>query len=228
VRASVPPRRSSLGALLAISAALVGGVVALALVLTNTSSDGQRSAAEKPTATRQARTAARPATSAPATSQPQPQSQTQTQPPTQTQQPPAEAAPKRAQPASASSSDPAGLNAKGFALNNAGRYGEAVEPLQASVEGYRNAGNTDDVNFAYALYNLGVALNRSGNPAAAVDVLSERLKYPNQLQTVQSELADARAKLGGGADQKPGKAKAPPKANSKAPPKSNSSGDGDY
>ena len=219
VRASARPRRSSLIALLAISAALAGGIVALALALTNTSPDRQRSVAERPTATQAARTAARPATTAPATSQPEPETQTQTQQQPQTQTPRATTTPKRTKPALASSSNPAGLNAKGFELNNAGRYGEAVEPLRASVAGYRNAGKTDDVNFAYALYNLGVALNRSGNHAAAIDVLNERMKYRNQLQTVRSELADARARLSGG-QQKPGKSKAPPKGNSNA--------DGDY
>ena len=164
--------------------------------------DRQRSAAERPTRPRAARTSARPATSAPATS-------SRNRIPDQTQHirnSHAAAArtttPKRTKPALASSSNPAGLNAKGFELNNAGRYGEAVEPLRASVEGYRNAGKTDDVNFAYALYNLGVALNRSGNHAAAIDVLNERLKYP-PLQTVLSELAEARARLCGG-EHKPG------------------------
>jgi serine/threonine protein kinase len=110
--------------------------------------------------------------------------------------PPAQAPPPAA--ASASSEDPVALNQRGFRLIGAGDYAAAVEPLRASVEGFRSAGRTDELDYAYALYNYGVALNRSGNPEAAVDVLRERLKYNNQRGTVQKELNDALAKLGQG------------------------------
>ena len=50
--------------------------------------------------------------------------------------------------------------------------------------------------YAFALYDLGVALNRSGNPSAAIPVLEERLKFDNQTQTVMAELRDAQAKAG--------------------------------
>ena len=45
--------------------------------------------------------------------------------------------------------------------------------------------------YAFALFNLAVALNRSGNPAEAVPLLRERLKFDNQRDTVQAELDDA-------------------------------------
>ena len=94
-----------------------------------------------------------------------------------------------------------------------GRYGEAVAPRPA-VQAYRSAGERG-LPYAYALFNLGVALNRSGNPADAVTVLRERLKFADQRSTVQAELDDAQAKLGGpapavgkgGAGQKPKKGK---------------------
>jgi serine/threonine protein kinase len=109
------------------------------------------------------------------------------------------------QPAQASSGDasPAALNDRGFALLRQGRFGEAIEPLRAAVAGYRAAGD-GGLPYAYALFNLAVALNRSGNPAEAVPLLRERLKFDNQRDTVQSELDNARAKL---APASPGKGK---------------------
>jgi len=98
----------------------------------------------------------------------------------------------------ATKGDPAKLNDQGFALNSQGNYAEAVAPLRSAVEGYRSAERTGEIGYAYALYNLGVALNRSGDPAAAVEVLQERLRYPNQRGTVMRELRDAQSKLGGG------------------------------
>ncbi|MEA2183672.1 MAG: serine/threonine kinase PknH [Solirubrobacteraceae bacterium] len=210
VLASASPRRSPIIPLLAIAAVLAGAVVAFAFTTLGT--DNQRTAREQSTASQPAGARKRASTAARATSEQQaaetvpapavetvPAPATETAPSTATA--PATAtttAPPKAQRTSAQSSDPFKLNAQGFALINSGRYGEAVQPLQASVERYRSAGKTGDVNFAYALFNLGVALNRSGNPAAAIDVLRERLKYANQRETVQAELADARARLGGG------------------------------
>ena len=216
VLVSASSRRSPVIALLAIAALLAGGVVAFAF--TSLGSDNQRTAREQSSSSQPAQARKRVATPTGAGSQQQraetaptpgadsaaapatgttPPSATATAPATRTSTAPAkpEATTKRTV---ARSSDPFKLNAQGFALINSGRYGEAVQPLQASVERYRSAGRTDDINFAYALYNLGVALNRSGNPAAAIDVLRERLKYANQRGTVQAELADARARLGGG------------------------------
>jgi hypothetical protein len=48
------------------------------------------------------------------------------------------------------------------------------------------------VGYAYALFNLGRALNRSGRAADAVPVLEERLRFPNQRGTVRAELRAAR------------------------------------
>src|SRR5206468_2651234 len=93
--------------------------------------------------------------------------------------------------------DPAALNDQGFQRLQAGDYAGAIAPLRASVQGYRDAGRTNDLNYAFALYNLGVALNRSGDPAAAIPYLQERLRNPNQRATVQRELDSALAKLNG-------------------------------
>ncbi|MBA3748270.1 MAG: hypothetical protein H0W96_12380 [Solirubrobacterales bacterium] len=73
---------------------------------------------------------------------------------------------------------------------------------------YKAAGQTG-LPYAYALFNLAVALNRSGNPAEAIPLLRERLQYKDQTETVQAELRNAEARLagatGGGDDDKPGK-----------------------
>ena len=79
-----------------------------------------------------------------------------------------------------------------------------MEPLRAAVEGLRPAGG---LPYAFALYDLGVALNRSGNPEEAVTVLQERLKIPNQREVVQAELDNAQAKLDGPAAAGTGKGK---------------------
>lgn len=103
------------------------------------------------------------------------------------------------------------LNAKGKALSDNGQYAEAVAPLRAAVDGYKDAGATDGLPYAFALYNLAVALNRSGKPEQAVPLLRERLQYDNQTVTVQAELDDAIANLdapsGDAKAQKPGKKK---------------------
>ena len=114
--------------------------------------------------------------------------------------------PPPAQSAAAGSS-PSALNDRGHALLGQGRFGEAIEPLRAAVSGYKAAGE-DGLPYAFALYNLAVALNRSGNPAEAVPLLRERLTFDNQRDTVQAELDDALAKLG---ETSPAKSKKPGK-----------------
>jgi len=165
-----------------IVAAIVGAALAIALS-SNAGDEGRPTASTTPKTTTQGapertQTRASPPAATPAAEEP---------PSTQTQTSTAPVAP---------TGDPATLNDKGHTLNGQGRYAEAVALLQASVDGYRKAGRTKDINYAYALYNLGVALNRSGSPAAAVEVLEERLTYRDQLDDVRRELRDAQAKLG--------------------------------
>ena len=52
----------------------------------------------------------------------------------------------------------------GFALINQGDYEEAIPLLQQSVDGFESSGSTGDINYAYALYNLGNALRLAGRP----------------------------------------------------------------
>jgi tetratricopeptide (TPR) repeat protein len=95
-----------------------------------------------------------------------------------------------------SSADGASLNAEGFSLIQQGRAEEAVPILRQAVEAFPD-GSTD-INYAYALYNLGNALRLSGHPEEAIPVLERRLQIPDQRSTVAAELARAQAEAGTG------------------------------
>jgi tRNA A-37 threonylcarbamoyl transferase component Bud32 len=86
--------------------------------------------------------------------------------------------------------DPAALNDKGFALMNQGKYAEAVPILEQAVDA---CGDSTSLTCAYATYNYGSALHRSGDSAAAIPVLQTRLeRWPdNQPDVVRAELAAA-------------------------------------
>jgi eukaryotic-like serine/threonine-protein kinase len=86
------------------------------------------------------------------------------------------------------------LNRQGFALLNAGRYDEAIPVLQQAVESF--PAGTSDLNYAYALFNLGKALRLGGRPAEAIPILEQRLGIPNQTGVVRKELALARQAAG--------------------------------
>ena len=78
------------------------------------------------------------------------------------------------------------LNDEGFILMNEGRYEEAVPVLQQAVDSFPPG--TGDLNYAYALFNLGKSLRLAGRPDEAIPVLEQRLEIPNQTETVQREL----------------------------------------
>jgi tetratricopeptide (TPR) repeat protein len=86
------------------------------------------------------------------------------------------------------------LNEEGYALMQQGDYGGAVPILQQAVASWPE--DSQDINYAYALYNLGTSLNRSGNPEAAIPYLEKRLQWPDQRATVEAELEDARRRAG--------------------------------
>jgi eukaryotic-like serine/threonine-protein kinase len=111
----------------------------------------------------------------------------------------APAAESQASPASSpppSSEDGVSLNAEGFSLIQQGRAAEAVPILLRAVGSFPEG--TSDINYAYALYNLGNALRLSGHPEEAIPVLERRLEIPDQRSTVEAELARARADAGAG------------------------------
>ena len=90
--------------------------------------------------------------------------------------------------------DPAALNDQGYALIQSGDYEGAIPLLQQAVDSYPE-GSTD-LNYAYALYNLGNALRLAGRPEEAIPVLEQRLEIPNQTSTVERELELARQEAG--------------------------------
>jgi serine/threonine-protein kinase len=158
--------------------AVVAATIALVLVLAGGRDDSRSPSAHQRTS---AKAASRTATTAAAAPKPAP----------------APAAPKNV---STSGETPSALNERGHALLEQGRYGEAIAPLRAAVQGYKDAGETG-LPYAFALYNLAVALNRSGNPGEAIPLLRERLQFDNQRKTVQAELDNALAKVGGTAPE---------------------------
>lgn len=83
------------------------------------------------------------------------------------------------------------LNEEGFALIQAGDYEGAVPVLEEAIRTFPSG--TDDLNYAYALFNLGNALRLSGRPEEAIPVLEQRLEIPNQTEAVRSELEAAKS-----------------------------------
>ena len=96
-------------------------------------------------------------------------------------------------PEAADSNDELGsaLNQEGFELIKAGEYESAVPILEEAVGAF--SPGTEDLDYAYALFNLGNALRLSGRPEDAIPVLEQRLAIPNQTGVVRRELAAARS-----------------------------------
>ena len=89
------------------------------------------------------------------------------------------------------------LDAQAFGLIQQGRYAEAVPIAREAVASFPEDSQT--TNYAYALFNLGTALNRSGSPDEAIPYLEKRLSFSDdRREVVQAELDDARANAGGG------------------------------
>jgi serine/threonine protein kinase len=96
--------------------------------------------------------------------------------------------------AEGSSESGAALNEQGYAMIQAGEYEAAVPVLEEAVASYPEG--SEDLGYAYALFNLGSALRLSGRPEEAVPILEQRLQIPNQTSTVEQELEAARAEAG--------------------------------
>lgn len=95
-------------------------------------------------------------------------------------------------------SDGAALNDRGYALVQAGRYADAVGPLQRAVDAACPPSGADRT-CAYALFNLGHALRLSGRPGEAIPILERRSQFADQPEVVQRELDEARSQAGQGA-----------------------------
>jgi serine/threonine protein kinase len=93
-----------------------------------------------------------------------------------------------------SGGDPAlgsALNQEGFESIQAGDPEAAVPILEEAVRAFPP--NTEELDYAYALFNLGNALRLSGRPEEAIPILERRLEIPDQTSTVQEELEMARS-----------------------------------
>jgi len=93
--------------------------------------------------------------------------------------------------------DPVALNNQGYAFILQGKASDAVAPLQRSVDAFRAQQRTGEIDYAYALYNLGNALRLTGRPADAIPYLEERLRISKYKRgVVKKELQTARAMAG--------------------------------
>jgi serine/threonine protein kinase len=104
---------------------------------------------------------------------------------------------EEAPPPESSAGDPthgSELNEQGYALMQAGEYEAAVPVLEEAVASFPEG--SEDLNYAYALFNLGSALRLSGRAEKAIPILEQRLEIPNQTGTVEEELEAARAEAG--------------------------------
>jgi serine/threonine-protein kinase len=162
-----------LAAVVAISAAVLGG---------GDGGNSPRSAQAKPQAANPERQQATPAEQS--AEDPAPEAE-------------AEEAATTASAPVAEGADPvrgAALNEEGFSLLQAGDYESAVPVLEEAVEAF--PAGSEELDYAYALFNLGKALRLSGRAEEAIPVLERRLEIPNQTGTVEEELAAAQAEAG--------------------------------
>jgi serine/threonine-protein kinase len=100
---------------------------------------------------------------------------------------------REAPPVARGGDDPvrgAQLNDQGFSLIQQGQPEAAVPVLKRAVRAF--PAGTGDLNYAYALFNLGNALRLSGRPEQAIPILERRLEIPDQTETVRQELEAAR------------------------------------
>jgi len=112
----------------------------------------------------------------------------------------------------ASGESPSTLDARGYGLIKQGQeaaaqgreaeakalYAEAVPIEQQAVAGFEARNQASGSGYAFALFNLGTALNRSGRPSEAIPYLEKRLSISNDRRSiVRKELVAARAAAGG-------------------------------
>jgi eukaryotic-like serine/threonine-protein kinase len=182
---SVPARsgRSRTAAVLAVTLVVLAGLTAAGFALVGGDSGGGPTPKKEAKAGKGAGGASKSGSSEPASDEGSPVAA----PAAEGQASPAASSPS----ASSSSGDGVSLNAEGFSLIQQGRAAEAVPILRRAVDSFPEG--TSDINYAYALYNLGNALRLSGHPEEAIPILERRLEIPDQRSTVQAELARARA-----------------------------------
>ena len=190
------PHRPSPFVAIGLAAALVIGVLAIALANAGGGDpkDTQQAGSTTPKATKTT-----------------PKSSTPAAPPAAAQTPTTET-PAADTNASAGDESPSALNDRGYALMQRGDNAAAVPLLQRSVDDFRSSGTKQNPNYRFALYNLAEALMATGDPAAAITYLEERIAISSDRRgLVRKTLAQAQADAGvdvPAADGKEAKAKA--------------------
>jgi tetratricopeptide (TPR) repeat protein len=169
-RREPPPRRTTPWLALALVSALVAVAAATVALLAAGGGDGDGDDGTP---------RARADTSGQRAEQPQAE---QPAAETDTPEPPSE----EPAPATGSGSE---LNSQGFALMQQGRFEEAVPILRQAVGSWPE--DSRDLEYAYALFNLGKSLTEAGDPAAAIPYLEKRLTFEDQQKTVEKELRRA-------------------------------------
>jgi tetratricopeptide (TPR) repeat protein len=187
-------RRSRWGALVALIAFLVAVGAIAAVALNGGGDDGKqprqaKAAKAKKAGERQKGGQKQKGSGAAAASEPTASAPAPVEEPDESE--PSESAPA---PEEGSSADGTSLNEEGFALIQAGEYEAAVPVLEEAVAAFPEG--SEDLSYAYALFNLGNALRLSGRPEEAIPVLEKRLEIPNQTGTVEAELERAREEAG--------------------------------
>ena len=149
----------------------------------SSASDGERTSERSTSSSSSSRAASSQTTTTPSASTGSTAESTQTETQAQTQ--------PRGQ------GDPKALNDQGFALIQQQNPGAAVPVLQGSVQGFRDQGRKQEIDYAFALYNLANALRLSGRPAEAIPLLEERLHISDYKRgVVRRELKVAREQAG--------------------------------
>jgi serine/threonine-protein kinase len=186
--ATASPRRPLAGVLAAALIALAAAAVVAAVMLSDGGGDngGERSA--RPAEDQQSQAQQRDSESSQPATQPSGSQSSESAP-----------AEQPAAPDTSSAVDPArgaSLNAQGFALMGQGDFAGAVPVLRQAVASWPE--DSTDLEYAYALFNLGKSLNQSGSPAEAIPYLEKRLNWSNQRGVVKQELKLARQNAGQG------------------------------
>jgi tetratricopeptide (TPR) repeat protein len=183
-RERAPSRRRPVESALALGLLALAAAAVVAAVLLSGGGDGDAQRAERPAQTEKRDKATGG------------QSESATE---QAEAPPEQTAPEQPATDEPAAVDPARgieLNEKGFALMGEGDYAGAVPILEQAVASWPP--DSGDIEYAYALYNLGTSLNRSGRAAEAIPYLEKRLGWSNQRGVVKQELKLARKNAGQG------------------------------
>jgi serine/threonine-protein kinase len=179
-------RRWAAPVALLLAALAAGAVVALAVTGSGDSGGGSSATTTQAERRRSTDTQERATTTTQRT-------QATTQTTTQTQSTQTRTQPSR----TPSAEDPVALNDRGFERFRAEDFASAVPLLERSVSAFREQDRRDEIAYAYALYNLGASLRRSGRPSDAIPYLEERLEVSDFARdVVRLELAAARQDAG--------------------------------